>query len=413
MHFLLIYPNPGVIGGIETTIVRASRWLVSKGYRVTLLTLSGKNWSDLLPKEVRFIELGERFRELYYIVHAKKLLRSLQIQRPDVIKSFDLGSSWIAAQIAFIFGNKCKVIAGLYNPNLFYGDYAPTSLHWWQDEYLYLKNYLRCIPDNARFFCGVDQMAELKDVYRQKGELWPIPIDKEQFEPAKRNPMRGRIISIGRLSIMKEYNLYMIDIVRELLRKGYDITWTVYGVGKYEAEMRKRISQQGLDRLISLEGAVPFTKIWRVLEEANLFVGMGTAVLEAALFKVPNVVAVPYDIEGLAYGPVYNLPPGSVLPCKTEPPKLRMIDEIERILNLSCYEYEAEGERVYQHVKVYETEASMQHFLRLVMKAQPIILNPSFYFTNYFQFVIRKIFNFSISSGNPQKGLGSNFAQKV
>ena len=374
------------MGGIETTMVRATRWLVSRGHKITLLTFSGDKWSYLLPKEVRCIELGERFKELHYLFHAWRLVRTLKVEHPDVIKGFDMDSSWIACQLGFLFGKGCRVFAGLYNPDLF----RPLTFDRWKDERLYLRNYLECIPDNARVFCGLDQIENLEQIHGRKGELWPIPIDSYQYEQSARKPKKGRIVSIGRLAPMKEYNLYMIDVVEKLLRKGYDVSWSVYGVGKYENEMKKRIQERALEHEIQLEGAIPFTKVWRVLEDAYVFVGMGTAVLEAALFRVPNAVAVPYDSKGLSYGPVYNLPPGSVLPSKPHAARTSMINEIERILNLTSSEYLDEAERVHKHVKAYETESSMQRFLQLVDGVSPIKQKPMLYMSNYFRWIMQR-----------------------
>src|SRR6266850_1170401 len=186
MHFLFVYPSPGILGGIETLIARMSRWLVRNGHQVTLLVKDNKHWASLLPKETRCVALGERFRELDYYFHAKRLLDSLGIAKPDVIKSFDIPSAWCASQLATATGNDCKVLAGVYNPYLFKHQYAPKTLSFWDAETLYMKNFLESVPETARLFCGVDQIDELEQVHRQTGVLWPLPIDEKEFDPAPR-----------------------------------------------------------------------------------------------------------------------------------------------------------------------------------------------------------------------------------
>ena len=76
MHFVFIYPSPGIFGGIETLLARMSRWLTRNGHQVTLLVETGGSWTEVLPPEARCITLGDRFRELYYYLHAGRLWNS-------------------------------------------------------------------------------------------------------------------------------------------------------------------------------------------------------------------------------------------------------------------------------------------------------------------------------------------------
>src|SRR5690606_16390596 len=116
---------------------------------------------------------------------------------------------------------------------------------------------------------------------------WPLPVDSDHFIPADRRPIWGKIVSIGRLSEMKEYNFYMIEVVAELIRRGYDVTWTVYGAGEFEEVMRTMIRERNLEGVIALAGPMPYERCRQVLSDAYVFVGMGTTIVEAAMFGVP------------------------------------------------------------------------------------------------------------------------------
>jgi len=390
MKYLFIFNSPGILGGIETLIVRMSRWLIDQGHQVSVVACSVDNWKHLLPAEARVFALGERYKELYYYLHAMRLCKQLKLEKPDVIKAFDLPASWIACQIASLCGKQCKVIAGIYNPAVFKWYYGAESVKSWEARKLYLANYLNCIPPSARIFCGMDQVTELEEVHQQNGILWPLPIDTTQFDPACRNPEPGKIVSVGRLSPMKEYNLYMIDVVRELRDRGHDVTWTVYGTGEYEGEMRERIAKSGLEDAITMKGTIPYRAFWQALEDAWVFVGMGTAILEASLFGVPNVTAVAYDREGLTWGPIYRLPRGSLSPAINCPPRLRIVDELERILRLTPTDYRAEEILVSEHVQDHEVNASMQRFLEIVHEAEPIKRKEGHYLANYPLWLLRR-----------------------
>jgi|GEM_PF-1134820 len=391
MRILFIYSTPGYLGGIETLIVRMSKWLVKNGHSVTLLIESPGRWANLLPTEVNCVALGERFHELYYYYHASRLWKSLRLPIPDVVKSFDIGSSWIACQLATLAGSNCKVIAGIYNPYVFKWYYNTRDLSIWDARKFYTNNFLRNIPVNSRIFCGVDQIEELELLHQQNGELWPIPIDASEFAEATRKPKWGKIVSVGRLSPMKEYNLYMVEIVRMLRERGRNVSWVVYGTGEYATPMQELIRKYHLEKFIHLAGAVPYNRLWQVMEDAYIFIGMGTASLEASLFKVPNVTAAAYDRDGLTWGPVYRLPEGSLGQLSHVRPEIRVVDEIERILSLTPSGYTLEQEMVWNHVQVHAIDSSMMQFLNIVRNADHYFPNKTMYWTNYSFGLLRQV----------------------
>ena len=96
----------------------------------------------------------------------------------------------------------------------------------------------------------------------------------------------------------------------------------------YEPEMRRLIKAADLEQAITLEGRFPYHR-WHCLADARICRD-GASILEAALFKVPNVYAIAYDRSGVTYGPVHRIPPGSIGPGLTSTPKLKVVDEIER-----------------------------------------------------------------------------------
>ena len=78
MKFLLIYPSPGILGGIETLIGRMSRWLLNQGHEVTILTTLDKNWGDVLPKEACCIAVGGTFPGRFkYHFHVGRLAQGI------------------------------------------------------------------------------------------------------------------------------------------------------------------------------------------------------------------------------------------------------------------------------------------------------------------------------------------------
>ena len=141
MNFLFIYETPGLMGGLETLIARMSNWLTRHGHSVTLLVKNVEGWGYTIAEEVNCIALGPRFRHLRYYYNAKKILREFSIPKPDVIKSFDLKSSWIACQIAALEGKQPKVVAGMYNPHTFEYINDNGNLRVWDQGRIILNNF--------------------------------------------------------------------------------------------------------------------------------------------------------------------------------------------------------------------------------------------------------------------------------
>lgn len=360
LHFVFVCPSDGHFGGLQTQMVRMAHWLVSHGHQVTVITISDETWGELLPESVRCIPLGARYWDFRYYFRARRLWQSLNVPRPDVIKTFnwELVTAWIGYQLAVITG--AKALAGYYMPR----QYLQRLEHDF-----YLRNFLRNMASGARIFMSPEQIEELEAKHGASGELWLLPVDLEHSLPAVRQPIWGRIVSIGRLSEMKEYNLYMIEVVAELIRRGYQVTWTVHGTGSYESQMRQMIRERNLDGIVVLAGAMPYEKCRQALADAYAFVGMGTSIIEASMFAVPNVLALAFDRKGLTYGPIYSVPLGSVGDTRDAPPVSTVADEIERLLKLDQEDYAAEAERVRTHVQSYETNRSMQRLMEIVEAA--------------------------------------------
>ncbi len=170
---------------------------------------------------------------------------------------------------------------------------------------------------------------------------------------------------------MKEYNLYMVDVVASLRHRGIPVTWTVYGEGSFRLAMESRIAALQLNDAIHLAGSIKNSDIPAALKDAYIFVGMGTAIIEAALCGVPGVMALAYERSECTYGPLYKFTFGNVGERMDAAPHTTVSAEIERILRLSPQEYEDEVQKNLQYARRYDMDATMQMFLEIVEKASP------------------------------------------
>lgn len=368
MHFLFISSFLGPIGGVETLIARMSRWLLNNGHRVTLLTTAVSESQVLFEKGIRIMELGDQLSQLCFYHKAKRVWPDLQIERPDVIKAFDLTASWIASILSSVIRPAPKTLFGNYFPYVIPQSQNPLKFVTYK---FFLLNLRQNFVDESILCMTEEQISEFRRHYghHRNPNFWLLPVEDLSKNGPGRTPKWGRIVSVSRLAPMKEYNLYMIDVVARLRQKRYAVTWTVFGEGEFATAMKARIDGLGLGDAIELKGWLPYSQFAAALQNAYVFVGMGTSAIEAALCGVPVVVALAYDSSGVTYGSLYNFRLGNSGEGMETAPETTVEDEIERILKLRQNEYEDEVQRTREYAKAYSIDGSMDRFLEIVAKA--------------------------------------------
>ncbi len=377
-----------ILGGVETLLARMSDWLIHQGHTVTILTKRKDIPGNLFSPEVRIVPLGGHYRLLFYPATCSYVVSKYQLPAFDVIKSVTLTTSFVASVLANQMPGPVKVIAGMYGPHEYsrHNRKKPYAIR----ELVYLENMLNNISPSSRVACFGDLIKEMQDSFgsQQSALYWPLPIRDIPDSLPERRPLRGRIVSIGRLAPMKEYNLYMIDVVEALLKRGHDVCYHIYGDGPLEGQMKELIASRQLGSRVILHGRLDYDRIAEVLKDACAFVGMGTAVIEAAQLGVPNLVAVPYDTTGVTYGPIYDFPTECIDQQTTlmQVPRKVVLDELTALLELSPEAYQAECRRVFDHARFWSLETRMKEFMRIV-EAAPYFQKRRFYY-------YRKLFPF-------------------
>ena len=351
MNILFIYTSLDV-GGVETTIVTFSNWLASQGHDVTLALCEGGDLAPLLPARVRLAWLPRGagpFRP-GALCGSGSPLRGRQF---DVVCSFDPQSMWLAALFHRQSGGQARFRTGVYHPRIYF--FSPGfSLR----EALFRVVYDRYVPDRSKFFMN-EQCRKWHEVRFGRtfegSTILPVPIEREAFRPTHRRPKRYRIVSIGRLDAFKTYNVYMLDVLEELLAEGYDVVWDVYGDGGLRAEMLRRIEARGLAGRVSLKGTVPLADIPAVLETAYAFVGMGISMIRAGAQGVPCIPAIG-DRGPLSYGYLYDLPHYAVGEALEGEPARRVSDLLRALFEMSAEDYGSECTKTREHCRRFSID---------------------------------------------------------
>jgi len=194
-------------------------------------------------------------------------------------------------------------------------------------------NYLlaRAIGDGQLFFMN----AECRESHSKKWNtdlsccpIFALPINlvDATWQPSEKQSVR--VVSVGRLVNFKTYNLGAPRIVSECLNRGLDVTWDIYGDGPLHGLIKTEIETLGIVNNVRLMGALEYRDFPATVAGYDLFVGMGTAALEAAMLGVPTICAT-VDEATRCYGYLHVLPYGNVGELQEKPPTLELADLIQ------------------------------------------------------------------------------------
>lgn len=364
-NILLVY-NHLRTGGIETLIVRMANWFVSNGHDVTLFLLEPGECLSLLDKRVKVIIFG--FSVLIYIPVLGKIYLNKKIKEHfDLIYSYGPEACFLASYIYKYlnpYGQKPVFLNGIYHPY----EFAIIKQKSFPDK-MRIHLYNEYINDKSKLFMSEEVRSGNTPILGRsmpESEIWPLPIKGNECKNT-RNFIPYKIVSIGRYDKFKKYNLYMISIIEELVQLGYDATWEAFGYGPLEQEMKKSVESKNLGNRIFIGGRIPYEKFADVVSTAQIFIGMGTSIIEAGFCKVPCIPAIVDDTRGLTYGPLYSLPYYSCGEQLADNyPTVSVKDEICRIFKMNKNEYNEESEKTYKYVQAYAMDPLMQKFLGFI-----------------------------------------------
>lgn len=349
-------------GGIETLILRMSKWLISQGYAVSIILRKKGEIADLLDPKIEVIELGKSYRYLYLPFVSRKVSKNNDFEKFDYIMSFHPRSNWIASNLIDNLNLKCKYITGVYHPRAYFN----KDLHL--SEKICYKYLLDNQENKSILFMNEDTKKHHIDNLNadfKSSPIWPLPVaDKENI--CKKLYKKYKFISIGRFAKFKTYNLYMIDIINNLVKKGYDIYYDIYGTGELEPYMKKKIAEYSLEKRIILHGNLNYSNFSKVLENAYLFIGMGTSVVEASFSKVPSLVAIENSKDSKSYGFLNDLPYYNVGERNNSLEEKDVEKMISELLLKNDDEYNEICEKSYSYVQEYSLSTLMPKWLKQI-----------------------------------------------
>jgi glycosyltransferase involved in cell wall biosynthesis len=322
----------------------------------------------------------------------------------DAIPCFDRDVLCMASLISQFTESQSGVVCFAYSP----WEMKPTNLENYRSGGRVFQFpchlYDKILPDSQKAFMSPQVRGSHEAAYERSFEgsiVFPVPI----FNPpaiSSNSPARlrkGHIVSVGRLCRdMKQYNFTVLDDIRKLTDEGIDVTWNIYGDGDLTEKVEQRIHELGLQERVFLRGVLDYQQFASVVSEAHLFVGMGTAALEAAIMRVPTIIAHASTWEGTTHGFLQNQPFGIIGEVVKGQPIHKIYDFIKKVIQADDSEYAAIAEAYSMSAHQYTFDSLMEKFYDFMQKAAPIHSRHSQYYIYAFAIKLLEVTGFSRKS---------------
>ena len=309
---LIIYGALG-LGGIETFFVRLAKERFKKNKKTKILLLTpaefGVNNSDLF-------ETIKKYAEIYYFddVFDKKIINwrffLLHHLNKENLKKIlidceqihvtDAQNALLAESMLSKINKKIPITVGMYH-----------SLEFaWGNDFLPFfekinRKFIYEVLDSNNIICF---SQTTKDFVRKKTGYDIVNahtfrlgvIESNKIYKSSKSSKSIRMCAVGRLADFKTYNFWMPEVIKKLNNDGYSISLDIYGDGDKENEVKSAIK----DSLSFIRLLPPFkySNFDEIVSRYDLFIGSGTAIIQAASLGIPSIIGIESISEPLTYG---------------------------------------------------------------------------------------------------------------
>lgn len=324
LEFIFVYGSLRT-GGIETLIVRMANFLVSQGVPVSIYCAQGGELRSLLTSGVSFVEA---FSSADLVKDARAYVSSKGIDTNILIISFDPISAARALMIETGLPKWVNAvhISGVYHPRAYF-------MKGERIDRIVINFLIACAVGKRQLFFMNAECRRSHSVRwgtdLSESSILALPINQVDQRWRVSDRSRVRVISVGRLVLFKKYNIGAAKIVKSCLDRGIEVTWDIFGEGLLKESIQAEIEASGVSEHVRLMGTLDYRDYSERVAGYDIFVGMGTAALEAAMLGVPTICAT-VDEDFRCYGYLHELPFGNVGEVQEVPPLVELSDLIEQ-----------------------------------------------------------------------------------
>lgn len=360
------------MGGVETLLLRLIRELKAKGFDSTVLLLRKAYDPALL----------DQLRQHATVVFLSDVASPLPGRlRSRVGADFDY--IFVTINYALILGallqqfvyRKAHLLAGVYQTELF----CPPVTAGFRHHQAIRDIFRDGVPDRNKVF-GNDAAKAHHELLLGRtfsdAPVVPLMIDVGRYVPPTRHQVdRHKLVSIGRLCDFKTYNFTMLDVVRSLRERGHPVVWHIHGDGPDETRLRAAIAERGLSDVVILHGPLDYARFKEAVSDALVFIGSGTAVMEAAACGVPSIPAIEYAATADSYGLLHEIPGTSFFEPHLPYPKLPIEGLILRLLTATPEDYRRMEDASIERIQPFSPENVVDVTAKALLQSNPRRVN--------------------------------------
>lgn len=270
-------------GGAERVITNLANMLAEDNYDVTMITSYEVEHEYILTRNVRRLSLedkdSQRSRIIRNLSRIFKLRKICKEEKPDILISFMEEPNF--RTILATRGLPVKTLVSVRNdPNKEYAGKIGR----------FVGKVLLPMADGCVFQTS-DAQKWFPERLQKKSRIIYNAV-KEEFYQVDRTPVRGEIVTCGRLTEQKNHRL-LIDAFAEVQKIYPFATLKIYGEGILREKLQNQIDSLNLNEKVFLMGAT--NDVAKALKTAELFVlssdyeGMPNALMEAMAAGVPCI----------------------------------------------------------------------------------------------------------------------------
>ena len=273
-------------GGAERVTTHLANYFFLQGNEVSIITLMNTDIAYPLEEGISCIQLDESLKRnslVRYCSLVRRIRKEIQGIKPDIILGMMSYSGSLAAVASL--GMKIPfVISERNDPS------TSTAFSEWE------KKIIRFVYRHFVTKAIFQTQGAMSYYYRKddrRGVVIGNPLYLEDIPaPNSSTNETKQIISVGRLSIQKNYSL-LIEAFSKVISKYPDYTLTIYGEGDLRVVLERQIQQNNLSHCVFLPGIEK--DIFKKLQTAEMFVlssdfeGMPNALLEAMAMGLPVI----------------------------------------------------------------------------------------------------------------------------
>lgn len=349
------------IGGVETLLARLIPLLQKQGVEVTLLLLQNKVNQELLDAVTPFcrvLHLRDAFP--YTRSHLRKFFdQEFDVVFYTIARALLVGS-WLLGRAGY---RSTKTVLGAYQTEIFCQEEKQNYYH----QRLVRKLVSEVIPPSSIIFgntAGRDHHAAKLGIDLRESPVIRLFVDVEKYTFKDRSTLpRKKIVSIGRITDFKTYNFTMLPVIKNLVAKGHDVEWHVYGDGEQFDEFKQAVADQGLQGRVFAHGLLKYSQFEQVLDDAFLFVGSGTSLIEAAACGVPSLTTIEYAREADSYGFICDIEGYNLIEPGLDKKVFKIEEKIEETLAHTASSYSLTSQRCKEKSLLYAGNSIINEYI--------------------------------------------------